>query len=71
MFKGDHKGGIADYNKALEYDPADVASWNNRARAKMRLGDKKGAIADFRKALELRPGLETAMAGLKELGATP
>ena len=37
----------------------------------MRLGDKKGAIADFRKALELRPGLETAMAGLKQLGAAP
>ena len=71
LFKGDNKGGIADYNKALEYDPADVYSWNNRGQAKMRLGDKKGAIADFRKALELRPGLETAMAGLKQLGAAP
>jgi Flp pilus assembly protein TadD len=68
LFKGDSKGGIADYSKALEYDPADVYSWNNRGQAKMRLGDKKGAIADFRKALELRPGLETAMAGLKQLG---
>ena len=37
----------------------------------MRLGDKKGAIADFRKALELRPGLETATAGLKQLGEAP
>jgi len=71
LFKGDHKGGIADYNKALEYDPADAPSWNNRGQAKMRLGDKPGAIADFRKALELRPGLETAAASLKQLGAAP
>jgi len=71
LFKGDNKGGLADYDKALEYDPSEVFSWNNRGHAKMRLGDKKGAIADFRKALELRPDLETAMAGLKQLGATP
>ena len=24
LFKGDHKGGVADYNKAIEYDPADA-----------------------------------------------
>jgi tetratricopeptide (TPR) repeat protein len=71
LFKGDHKGGIADYNKALQYDPADVFSWNNRAQARMRVGDKKGAIADLRKALELRPGLESALAVLKQLGAAP
>ena len=55
----------------MEYDPADVASWNNRGQAKMRSGDKKGAIADFRKALELEPGIESAMNGLKKAGATP
>ncbi len=71
LFKGDNKGGLADYSKALEYDPTDVFSWNNRGQAKMRLGDKKGAIADFKKALELRPGLETALASLKQLGAKP
>lgn len=37
----------------------------------MRLGDKLGAIADFRRALELRPGPESAMASLKQLGAAP
>jgi hypothetical protein len=29
------------------------------------------AIADFRKALELKPGLQTAAAALKQLGAAP
>jgi regulator of sirC expression with transglutaminase-like and TPR domain len=71
LFKGDNKGGIADYSKALERDPADVFSWNNRAQARIRVGDKKGAIADLRKALELRPGLDSAIAALKQLGAGP
>ena len=53
---------------ALQYDPADAYSWNNRGQAKMRLGDKAGAIADFRKALEISPGLRTASDGLKRLG---
>lgn len=71
LFQGKYKAGIADYDKALRYDPADAASWNNRAQAKMRSGDKKGAIADFRKTIELQPGLENAVAALKQLGATP
>ena len=63
------KGGLADYDKTLQYDPADAYSWNNRGQAKMRLGDKAGAIADFRKALEINPGLGTARDSLKRLGA--
>ena len=53
----------------LQYDPADVFSWNNRGQARMRLGDKQGAIADFRKALELKPDLQTAQDQLRKLGA--
>lgn len=71
LFKNDNKGGLADYDKALQYDPADAYSWNNRGQAKLRLGDKKGAIADFRKALELRPDLRTARESLQKLGAAP
>jgi len=71
LYKGDNKGGLADYDKAVQYDPADVYSWNNRGQAKLRLGDKAGAIADFRKALELRPDLSTARASLQQLGAKP
>jgi tetratricopeptide (TPR) repeat protein len=62
---------LADYDKALQYDPADVFSWNNRGQARLRLGDKAGAIADFRKALELRPDLATTRASLQKLGVTP
>jgi Flp pilus assembly protein TadD len=69
MYQGDTKRGIADYDKALQYDPADADSWNNRGQGKMRIGDKAGAIADFRKALELSPGLRTAREGLQQLGA--
>jgi Flp pilus assembly protein TadD len=69
LFQGDTKGGLADYDKALQYDPADAYSWNNRGQAKMRLGDKAGAIADFRKALALSPGLRSASDSLKRLGA--
>ena len=69
LYQGDNKGGLADYDKALQYDPADVFSWNNRGQARMRLGDKQGAIADFRKALELKPGLQTAQEQLRKLGA--
>jgi Tfp pilus assembly protein PilF len=69
LFQGDNKGGLADYDKALQYDPLDVYSWNNRAQAKVGLGDKKDAIADFRKALELRPDLSTAREGPQRLVA--
>jgi Flp pilus assembly protein TadD len=68
LYQGDSKGGLSDYDKALQYDPSDVFSWSNRGQAKLRLGDKQGAIADFRKALELKPGLPTAQEQLRKLG---
>jgi tetratricopeptide (TPR) repeat protein len=34
-------GAAADYGEALQYDPMDAYSWNNRAQAKMRLGDRR------------------------------
>ncbi|MGF6311693.1 tetratricopeptide (TPR) repeat protein [Bradyrhizobium sp. i1.8.4] len=68
LYQGDNKGGLADYDMALQYDPGDVYSWNNRGQAKLRLGDKKGAAADFRKALGLQPDLQSAKAALARLG---
>jgi tetratricopeptide (TPR) repeat protein len=53
LYQGDNKDGLADYDRALQCDPADAYSWNNRGQARMRLGDKQGAIADFRKALDI------------------
>lgn len=68
LFQGDNKGGIADYDKALQYDASDADSWNNRAQARLRLGDRQGAIADYRKALEVQPNLEAARDNLRKLG---
>ena len=71
LFQGDNKGGLADYDKALQYDPGDVFSWNNRGQARLRLGDKSGAIADLRKAVELKPDLRSARESLQQLGVKP
>ena len=69
LLKGANKDALADYDKALKYDPSDAYSWNNRGMAKKRLGDKKGAVADFRKALELQPNLQSAQESLQAMGA--
>ena len=71
LFKGDNKGGITDYDKALQYDSTDAYSWNNRGMAKKNLGDKKGAIADLKKALALQPSLQSARESLQSLGVKP
>jgi len=71
LMKYDNAGGIADYDKALEYDPKDAYSWNNRGIAKRDTGDKIGAIADFKKALEINPNLPSTRQALEELGAKP
>ena len=64
----DFKGGLADYNKAIQFDPADATSWNNRGIAKRETGDKAGAIADFKKALALNPELQSTRQALRQLG---
>ena len=56
LYQGDSKGGVSDYDKALQYDPSDVFSWNNRGQAKLRLGDKQGAIADFEEGAGIETG---------------
>jgi tetratricopeptide (TPR) repeat protein len=69
--QGDFDGGLADHNRAIEYDPNDAYSWNNRGIARREKGDRDGAIADFRKALQINPNLPTARAILREMGVTP
>jgi tetratricopeptide (TPR) repeat protein len=66
--KDDFKGGLADYNKAIQFDPKDADSWNNRGIAKREIGDKTGAIADLKKALEINPELESTRQLLRQLG---
>jgi tetratricopeptide (TPR) repeat protein len=60
--------GIADYDRAIELDPNDAQSYNNRGQAHLSKGHREQAIADFRKALELQPGLRDSLEGLKRLG---
>jgi hypothetical protein len=38
LYQGDNKDGLADYDRALQCDPADAYSWNNRGQARMRPG---------------------------------
>ena len=64
------KDGIPATVKAIEYDPQDAYSWNNRGIAKRQTGDKAGAIADFKKALEINPDLKPTRQLLEKMGVT-
>ena len=49
------KSAIADYTKAIEYDPNYASAYNNRGTSKDELNDYQGAITDYTKAIELKP----------------
>ena len=51
----DYTGAIADYNKAIEINPAYVEAYFYRGRLKFRLKDINGAIADYSKVIEINP----------------
>ena len=53
--KGDFKGAIADYTKAIEINPQYSEAYINRGIAKSDLGDTQGAIADYNKAIDINP----------------
>jgi tetratricopeptide (TPR) repeat protein len=52
---------IADYNKALEFDPNNEGIYNNRGISKIAMKDLDGAFADYNKALEINPQSTTAL----------
>jgi tetratricopeptide (TPR) repeat protein len=52
---GDLDAAVANYTKAIEYDPQFAAAYSNRANARSDKGDDKGALTDYRKALALDP----------------
>ena len=61
LFQGDNKAGIADYDKALQYDPADVFLEQSgssqiaaRRQARRHRGSQEGAGAEARPALRTR-----------------
>jgi tetratricopeptide (TPR) repeat protein len=53
--KGDLKGAMADFDKALKINPNDSNAYINRAYAKRLKKDPAGAIADYTRAIELDP----------------
>jgi|688.fasta_scaffold93826_6 tetratricopeptide (TPR) repeat protein len=51
--KGDERGAILDYTKAIEFNPKNSSAFSQRGFLKKRLGDYRGAILDFNKCIEL------------------
>jgi tetratricopeptide (TPR) repeat protein len=54
-FNQNEKAALSDYTKAIELDPRNPKSSNNRGLVKVSLGDYVGAIEDYNKALEVDP----------------
>jgi tetratricopeptide (TPR) repeat protein/V8-like Glu-specific endopeptidase len=51
--KGDFKGAIADYTKAISLKPKYLDAYNNRGLARYNLGDFQGAIDDYNQSLTI------------------
>lgn len=50
---GDLDGAIADYTRALEFEPNDPAIYYGRGVARRKKNDLEGALADYSKTIEL------------------
>ena len=53
--KGNIDGAIADYDRAIQFDPKLSGAYSMRGAAKAQKGDIDGAIVDFNQAIELNP----------------
>jgi tetratricopeptide (TPR) repeat protein len=49
--KGDLRGAISDYGRAIQLDPSDGAAFANRGLMRAAAGDKNGAASDFKAAI--------------------
>jgi tetratricopeptide (TPR) repeat protein len=53
--RGDARGALAEYLKALDRDPESADVWNNIGLAREELGDRDGALQAYRRALRGAP----------------
>jgi tetratricopeptide (TPR) repeat protein len=51
----DFKGALADFNRALEFNPRNPDAWSDRGAVKEYEGDFTEAVSNYDKAIELRP----------------
>ncbi len=56
----DFKGAIADFTKAIKYNPNFAEAYFRRAEIKTILNNNEGAVVDYVKAIELNPELSEA-----------
>src|SRR5215472_3164077 len=61
--RGDFRGAIADWSRAIELDPGSASAYADRCGAKQMIGDNDGAIADCTRAIELDPKAGLAYGG--------
>ena len=58
--KGDNKGAILAYNKAIKINSSYAGIYYNRGNARSALGDKQRAIADYTQAIKINPNYAQA-----------
>ncbi len=54
--RGDHRGAIADYTRALSLDPNNLDLYYNRGISRAAVGDRQGAIAAYTQVIRRDPG---------------
>ena len=58
---GDYRGALADYNRAIRFNPNSANAYYNRGLIKAtKLQDERGALADYNRAIQLKPNYDAA-----------
>lgn len=60
VIKQDYRGGLVDFNRAIELDPNFSYAYNGRGAIKAEINDLQGALSDINRAIQLKPNLAGA-----------